>query len=104
LKIAWRDRPEATKLETESSLDVVERTRLIDVVFRSSDFFRMKDSPDIWLFSNSPEAFCKNHNLLARDIVFLDCFADDFFGDSVRVDICCVPCIETTIVCSFEEW
>jgi hypothetical protein len=39
---------------------------------------------------------------MARDVIFLDGFADNLFANSVRVYIGSIPGIEAFVVCSFE--
>ena len=45
----------------------------------------------ILLFAHGAEALGENHNFVARDVVLLDRFADDYFGSTVGVDIRRVP-------------
>lgn len=53
-------------------------------------------------FSDGTAAFGADDELVAGDVVIFDGGADDGFRDAVRVDIGCVPCIETTVVGGFE--
>lgn len=40
---------------------------------------------------------------MARNFELLQCFANDFFGHTIAVSIGCIPCVEATVVGSFEE-
>jgi len=52
------------------------KTALVDVVLA---FCQIGVNPDAWLFTKCCETFRENHHLLARDVVFLECLADDGF-------------------------
>ena len=40
---------------------------------------------------------------MAWDIVFLDRLADDFFTDSIRIDVRSVPRVKTSIICGLKQ-
>jgi hypothetical protein len=43
----------------------------------------VEDSPNNWLLANSSIALGENNQLIARDTIFLDRFANDYLADSV---------------------
>ena len=66
---------------------------LVHIVLARIDHMRIEHPPDTWLFSYSAEAFAKNNQLVARDVVFLDCLANDLLRHAIGVYIGCVPCV-----------
>jgi hypothetical protein len=63
----------------------------------------IEDSSDAGLFANVAVALAQDDDLVPRDLVLLDRFADDLLADAVAVHIGCVPGVEATIVRCFEE-
>lgn len=66
-------------------------TELVDVVFAAVAVLDEDGAADLFLFADAAEAFGHDYEFLAGDVVFLDGFADDFFGGAVGVDVCGVP-------------
>jgi hypothetical protein len=56
-----------------------------------------------WFLSNSPAAFAKDEDFVTRNVEFLQCLANNFFGSAIAISIGRVPGVETTVVGSFEE-
>lgn len=79
-------------------------TVLIDVVFAFGEVGGDRSRPDLRRFAHGSVAFSHDDNFLARYAVFLESFADDFFGFAVGVDIRCIPGIEPHVIGSFENW
>ena len=79
-------------------------TVLIDVVFAFGEVGGDRSGPDLRRFSHGSVAFSHDDNFVTRYVVFLESFADDFFGFAVRVDIRCIPRIEPHVIGSFEHW
>jgi hypothetical protein len=63
----------------------------------------IEDSSDAGLFANVAVALAQDDDLVPRDLVLLDRFADDLLADAVAVYIGCVPGVEATVVSCFEE-
>jgi hypothetical protein len=78
-------------------------TRLVDIILGSFHLLWEENMSESWLFSNSSETFREDNKLLTWDVIFLDCFANDFFRDSIGVNIGCIPCVESSVICSFQE-
>ena len=78
-------------------------TELVDIILALSHFSRIEEPPYIGLLSHSTMALGQDDEFVAGNAVFLDRLPDDLFADSVRVDVCCVPCVEASVVGGFEE-
>ena len=78
-------------------------TRLIDIILALLDLSGIEEAPNIRLLANHAMAFRENNELVARDAVLLDCLSDDLLAHTVRVDVRRVPCVQASIVRSFEE-
>lgn len=79
-------------------------TVVVDVVFAFRDVGGERGTPDLRRFTHGSEAFSQYDDFVARYVVFLESFADDFFGFAVGVDIRCVPGIDPHVIGSFEKW
>ena len=78
-------------------------TVLIDVVFAFGEVGGDRSGPDLRRFAHGSVAFSHDDNFVTRYVVFLESFADDFFGFAVGVDIRCIPGIESYVVGSFKN-
>ena len=76
---------------------------MVDIIFTLRNMSRKTRTPYLRHLPHSPKAFRQNHDFVAGDVIFLDCFADDFFGGAVGVDVCCVPGVDTPVVGGFED-
>ena len=79
-------------------------TVVVDIVFTSREVGGDGNAPNIRCFTHGRTAFSHDDDFVARYVVFLECFADDFFGFAVGVDIRCIPAIEPHVIGSFENW
>ena len=52
---------------------------------------------DARLLADGPEAFAEDDEFVARDVEFLNRFADQFLADAVGVDVRSVPGIEAAV-------
>lgn len=68
-----------------------ESTELIDIIPALSQLLHDGNTSNFGFFANRTIAFCENDEFVTRQVVFLDGFADDFFGHAARVDIGGVP-------------
>jgi hypothetical protein len=80
-----------------------ERTELVDIIFTLPHLARIEKPSNLGLLPHSTMAFRQNNELVSRDVIFLDCFADDFLAHAVRIYVCRVPGVESFIVSGFEE-
>ena len=78
-------------------------TSLVHIVLGFSNLFWVENASNVWLFPNSSKAFGEDNKLMAWDIVFLDRLADDFFTDSIRIDVRSVPRVKTSIICGLKQ-
>ena len=79
-------------------------TVVINVVFAFGKVGGDRHGPDLRRFTHGNVAFSHYDNFVTRYVIFLESFADDFFGFAVGVDIRCIPGIESYVVGSFENW
>jgi hypothetical protein len=49
-------------------------------------------------------ALAQDDNLVSRDVVLFKSLSDDLLGPSIRIDVCCIPCVQSDIVCMLQEW
>jgi hypothetical protein len=75
---------------------------LVDVVLARTNL-RKADVVRGRLFAHDAEAFGQYRNLVSRDLECLERLADEFLADAGRVDVRCIPGVQTTVVCGFEE-
>ena len=78
-------------------------TVVVDIVFALREVGGDGIGPNIRRFTHGRTAFSHDDDFVARYVVFPESFADDFFGFAVRVDIRCIPGIETHVIGSFEN-
>ena len=92
---------------------------MVRVVFELREFVCIFDAAQAGIFADGAEAFCEDGELVSGDGEFLDCFANDLFGDAVGVDVgwemlvesdkglqerrTGVPCREAAVPRSFQE-
>ena len=79
-------------------------TVVIDVVFAFGEVGGDRHGPDLRRFTHGNVAFSHYDNFVTRYVIFLESFANDFFGFAVGVDIRCIPGIKSYVVGSFENW
>jgi len=79
------------------------QTALVDVVFAQLDLLRVLDVQDRGLLADGAEALGQQHELVPRDVVFLDGRADQLLRHAVRVHVGRVPCVEPAVVRALEE-
>ena len=79
-------------------------TVVVDIVFAFREVGGDRGAPDLRRFTHGSVAFSHDDDFVARDIIFLESFADDFFGFAVGVDVRCIPGIEPHVIGSFENW
>ena len=102
LKIAWRERP-IPKSVVDLGWSVDYLTSLVHIVLGFSNLFWVENASNVWLFPNSSKAFGEDNKLMAWDIVFLDRLADDFFTDSIGIDVRSVPRVKPSIICGLKQ-
>ena len=81
----------------------LELTTAVYIVFRLGDILPVLDSSDLGLFADVAVALAQDDDLVPRDLVLLDRFADDLLADAVAVYIGCVPGVEATVVSCFQQ-
>jgi hypothetical protein len=81
----------------------VGNTRLVHVIFALLHFSWIEEPSNIRRLSNNSMALREDDKLVARDLILLDCFSDDFLTYAIGVYVRCVPCIQSSIVGGFEE-
>ena len=101
----WNSRIEAVDLQQveiwsvearEGSIDGGEdglprQAGLVYIVFALLDLLGIVDGADAGLFADGAVAFGQDEELVTRDVVLFDGFADDELGVAVGVDVGCVP-------------
>ncbi len=101
LNMAWRERPiPKSVVDLGWSIDYL--TSLVHIVLGSSNLFWVENASNVRLFPNSPKAFGENNKLMPWDIVLLDRLANDFFTDSIRIDVRSVPRVKASIICGLK--
>lgn len=60
---------------------------LVGVVLELRQLLAVVDASQTWVLTYDAKAFGKDDELVAREVILLDRFADDLFGDAVGVDI-----------------
>ena len=78
-------------------------TSLVDIVLTLLDLGWEPDMQNIWLLSNSTIALGEQDELVTRYVVLFDTATDHLLRHAVAVDVCSVPCVQTTIVSPFEQ-
>jgi hypothetical protein len=76
----------------EGCIDGVEdcltrQTAVVCVVLELGELFGIVDAAQPRIFTHIAVALCEDDELLAREVVLLDRFADDLFRYTIRVDV-----------------
>jgi hypothetical protein len=78
-------------------------TRLINIILTLLYLTWIEKPAHTRLLSHSTMAFRQDNQFVARDIVFLDCLANNLLAYSVRIYICRIPCVQSLVEGGFEE-
>lgn len=79
-------------------------TVLVDVVLVWTDFIHISNASHTRLLAHWKEAFGEKYHLMARNVIFLQGFSDDFLRSAVRIDVGSVPGIEAPVISCLEKW
>ena len=60
--------------------------------------------PQTNILRHDPEALRQNHHLISWNIVLLYRLSDNLLRNTIAVDVCCVPSVETSIEGCFQQW
>lgn len=66
---------------------IAAQTTTVDVVLGLRNVLAVQNAADVGRLADVAVAFGEDDKFVARDVVFLDSFADDFFADAVGVDV-----------------
>ena len=76
---------------------------MVDIVFAFREVGGDRGAPDLRRFTHGSVAFSHDDDFVARDIIFLESFADDFFGFAVGVDVRCIPGVDPHVIGGFQD-
>lgn len=76
---------------------------LIDVVLAGSELVAVLNVQNLTLFTHEAKALGQKNEFVPRYVVLFDHSPDHLLADPVRIDVGCVPGVQTTVIGALEE-